>query len=127
MTPSKCHLHLGISAFTHRKPDIPSNPSHSSALLYHRTSRGGVQFLFDEPETRTQFKHMSESRGKAGTHEKEVPQAGPGGPILLEHKCQLKRGHQGDIIHNALQPLASLVVLQVDVEDAATQAAGLAR
>lgn len=58
---------------THRKPDIPLQPSHSSALLDHSTSRGGVQFFLDEPETRTQFEYVPESRGKAGPHKKEVP------------------------------------------------------
>lgn len=105
----------------------PTNPSQSSALLYHGTSRGGVQFFLYKSETWTQFKYLSESRGEAGSHKKEVPQAGPGGAILLEHKCQLKCGHHTGVVHDALQPLAALVQLQVDVEDAATQAAGLAR
>lgn len=103
-----------------------SNPSHSSALLYHGTSRGGVQFFLDKPETWTQFEYVPESWGKAGSHEKEVPQAGPGSAILFEHKSQLKCGHHGGIVHDAVQPLAALVQLQVDVEDAAAQAAGLA-
>lgn len=118
MTPLECHLHRSV--FTH------SDPSHSSALLYHGTSRGGVQFFLDEPETRTQFKYVPESRGKAGSHKKEVPQAGPGSAILLEHQSQLKCGHHSGVVHDPLQPLAALVQLQVDVEDAAAQAAGLA-
>lgn len=124
MTPLECHLHLGRSAFTHRKPDIPSQ---SSALFYHGTSRGGVQFFLDEPETWTQFKNVPERRGEAGSHEKEVPKAGPGRAVLLEHKSQLKCGHHGGIVHDALQPLAALVQLQVDIEDAAAQATGLTR
>lgn len=69
MTPPECHLHLGRGAYSHRKPDLQSNPSHCSALLYHGTSRGGVQFLLDQPETWTQFKYVPKSRGKAGSHE----------------------------------------------------------
>lgn len=104
-----------------------SNLPQSSALLYHGTSRGGVQFFLDESETWTQFKYMSERWGKAGSHKEEVSQTGPGSAILLEHKCQFKRGHHGGIVYDALQPLAALVQLQVDVKDAATQAAGLTR
>lgn len=69
---------------------------------------------------------MSERRGEAGSHQKEVPQAGPGRAVLLEHQSQLKRGHHGGIVCDPLQPLAALIQLQVDVEDTATQAAGLA-
>lgn len=98
----------------------------SSALLYHGTSRGGVQLLLHQPETRTQFEYVPERRRKAGAHEKEVPQAGPGAAVLLEHQSQLERGHHGGVVRDPLQPLAALVQLEVDVEDAAAQAAGLA-
>lgn len=119
-------------AFGQRCVDPQGNPisrpntSHSSALLYHGTSRGGVQLLLDQPEARTQFKYVPKRRGEAGSHEKEVPEAGPGGTVLLEHERQLEGGHHGGVVGDALQPLAALVQLQVHVEDAAAQAAGLA-
>lgn len=69
---------------------------------------------------------MPETWGEAGSHEQKVSQAGPGAAVLLEHQSQLKGGHHGGIVHDALQPLAALVQLQVDVEDAAAQATGLA-
>lgn len=108
-------------------PVSHSNPPQSSALLYHGTSRGGVQLFLDESETWTQFKYVPERWGKTGSHKEEVPQAGPSSAILLEHKRQFKRGHHSGVVHNAFQPLAALLQLQVDVEDAATQAAGLTR
>lgn len=98
----------------------------SSALLNHGTSRGGVQLLLDEPEARAQLKHVSESRGEARPHEEEVPQAGPSRAVLLEHQRQLKGGHHRGIVGDPLQLLAAFLHLQVDVEDAAAQAAGLA-
>lgn len=98
-----------------------------SALLHHGASRGRVQFLLDEPEARTESEHVPEFRhDKAASHEEEVPQAGPCPAVLLQHQGQLERGHHGSIQSDALQPLAALVQLQVDVEDAATQATGLA-
>lgn len=54
---------------------------------------------------------MSECWGEAGSHKEKVSQAGPGAAILLEHQSQLKRGHHGGIVHDALQPLAALVQL----------------
>lgn len=98
----------------------------SSALLNHRTSRGGVQFFLDQSESPTQFQYVSERRGKAAAHEEEVPQAGPGRSVLLEHQRELERGHHGGVVHDTLQLLAALVQLQVDVQDAASEAAGLA-
>lgn len=102
------------------------NNNKSSALLHHGASRGGVQLLLDEPEARTQFENVPEGRGEAGAHEQEVPQAGPGAAVLLEHQRELEGGHHRGVVHDALQTLAALVQLQVDVEDAAPQAAGLA-
>lgn len=108
-------------------PIFKSNPHKGSALLNHGASRGGVQFFLNETETWTQFKCVPKFWGKAGSHEKEVPQAGPGGAVLLEKESQLKRGHHGGIVHDALELLAAIVQLQVDVENGAAQAAGLAR
>lgn len=128
VTPLECHLHLGRSAFPNRKPNIQiPNPYKSSALLNHGTCRGGVQFFLNETETWTQFKCVPKGRRKAGSHKKKVPQAGPGGAILLKNKSQLKCRHHGGIVHDAFELLASLVQLQVDVENRAAQTAGLAR
>lgn len=99
---------------------------HSSTLLYHGASRGGVQFFLDQSETWTQFYHGLQSWAEAGAHEEKVSQAGPCRAVLLEHQSQLKRGHYRGVVGDALQLPPALLQLQVDVQDAPTQAAGFA-
>lgn len=70
---------------------------------------------------------MPEARREAGTDKEEVPEAGPGTTVLLEDQRQLEGGHHTGIVHYAVQLLAGVLQLQVDVQHAATQAAGLAR
>lgn len=98
-----------------------------SALEHSAGRRRRVQFPLGEPESRAESQRLPElGHCEAAPQEEQVPQAGPRPAVLPQHQRQLERGHHAGVQRDALQAPAALVQLQVDVEDAAPQAAGLA-
>lgn len=98
-----------------------------ASALQHSAGRRRVQFPLGEAEPRAESQRLPElGNGEAAPQEEQVPQAGPSPAVLPQHQRQLERGHHAAVQRDALQASAALVHLQVDVEDAASQATGLA-
>lgn len=98
-----------------------------ASALQHSAGQGRVQFPLGEAESWAESQCLPELwHCEAAPQEEQVPQAGPSPTVLPQHQRKLKCGHHASVQRDALQASAAFVQLQVDVEDAASQAAGLA-